>query len=104
MDKLSAKTGRLINSVNESMQTKQKSIGLDNEEVVLSEEAIIILTEVDKLRRMMLNIQREMRNTIQEEFTELSKHSTLISEGKGDEINVTLGGHHFKGNVRIVKK
>jgi hypothetical protein len=45
------------------------------------------------------------KSVIREELDEILQESTLITEGKGDEVHLILKGHHFKGNMKpVVKK
>ena len=100
--KLSENTGKLINSVNQSMMSKNKAISLEENDSILSEEALIILEEVDKLKRAIQSLRREIKNVVSEQLEEMN--ATLITEGKGDDLHIMLGGHHFKGTVKHIKK
>lgn len=98
------RVGGFINKVSQEMQGKNKTIVYENKEEYVSEETGILLEEIEKLHRVISNMKREMKSLIREEFDSIMSTSTLITEGKGDEIVVMLGGHQFKGNVKLVKK
>lgn len=105
-NRIDPRVNNLLENANKKMADKNKTIDLRdaNQNVMLSEETLVILEEIDKLRKMFLNIKRDIKVSIQEELDERLKDKTIISEGKGDELTIQLGGHQFKGRVQLVKK
>ena len=70
---------------------------------VVNDDILTILEELDKIRRLLKNVKREVRSVVQEELDILMSEASLITEGAADELTIMIGNTKFKGKIRIVK-
>lgn len=92
--------GRLTGKIsNGDMVSENKNEGFEDSDIV------VLYEEIKKTQSMLKAIQRSVRSIIREEFDELLDNTTIITEGKANEMHIVLGSLHLKGNVKpVVKK
>lgn len=74
---------------------------IDGEDIYIIEQ---LYEEIQKLKGMIRNLSRNLKNVVREEIEDMFEGKTLITEGSGDEVHLILKGHHFKGNMKPVAK
>jgi hypothetical protein len=95
---------RLTQKINGNNILNENSEGqeyIESEEIFILEQ---LYEEIQKLKSLIRTQNRSLKSAIREELSELLEGSTLITEGKGDEVHLILKGHHFKGNMKPVVK